>query len=279
MFESEAVTGWGRLNGHQKAGACVARRAFECAQFDAGTAWFDERQLHRPAACQARQRRGLKMSTAGRWRCDFHGCRFRRRKPCSIFPVFPLRRQHCSGRKRRAFNGDFDGPNRAVIGPKPTVGQPQIEDDKIRRGMPYARDRVADRAGDAAYLVTVLDKKLFREIGEHEVVLNNQDLEHAQSSSLRSDQNSERSCLGDSRSGLPRDARPRHLNNGDERAVSPPCGTNRPLRKWFPQFGTPGQNFTWDVAAWKRNLRLRGEQLARTVKKVWSILIMARVHI
>ena len=114
--------------------------------------------------------------------------------------------------------------------------------------MPYARDRVADRAGDAAYLVTVLDKKLFREISEHEVVFDNQDLEHAQSSSLRSDRNSERSCLpGDPRSGLPRDARPQHLNNGDERAVSPRYETNRPLREWFPQFGVLRQNFTWNV--------------------------------
>jgi hypothetical protein len=116
--------------------------------------------------------------------------------------------------------------------------------------MPYARDRVADGAGDAADLVTVLDKKLFREIGEHEVVLDNQDLEHAQSSSLRSDRNSERSCLlDDPRSGLPRDARPQHLNNGDERAVSPRYETNRPLREWFPLFGASGQNFTRDLAA------------------------------
>jgi hypothetical protein len=90
--------------------------------------------------------------------------------------------------------------------------QARAADDEIRRGMPYARDRVADRAGDAANLVTVLDKKLFREISEHEVVFDNQDLEHAKSSSLRSDRNSERSRLpGDSRSGLPRDARPQHL--------------------------------------------------------------------
>jgi hypothetical protein len=46
-----------------------------------------------------------------------------------------------------------------------------------------------------------------------------------------------------------------------------------------PQFEALRQNFTWDVAAWKRNLRLRGEQLVRPVKKVRSILIMARVHI
>jgi len=59
MFESEAVISRRRLTGHQEADACVARRAFECAQLDAGAAWFDERQLHRPAACQARQRRGL----------------------------------------------------------------------------------------------------------------------------------------------------------------------------------------------------------------------------
>src|SRR5215217_6224617 len=59
------------------------------------------------------------------------------------------------------------------------------------------------------------------EISEHEVVLDNQDLEHAQSSSLRSDRNSERSGLpGDSRSGLPRDARPQHLNDGDERGIA-----------------------------------------------------------
>jgi hypothetical protein len=78
--------------------------------------------------------------------------------------------------------------------------------------------------------------------------------------------------LGDSRSGLPRDARPQHLNNGDERAVSPRYETNRPLRKWFRLFGCPGHNFTWDVAACKRNFRLSGELL-------WSILIMARVRI
>jgi hypothetical protein len=85
--------------------------------------------------------------------------------------------------------------------------------------------------------------------------------------------------LGDSRSGLPRDARPQHLNNGDERAVSPRYETNRPPREWFRQFGALRQNFTWDVAALKRNFLRHGEQLARPVKKVRSILIMARVHI
>ena len=69
------------------------------------------------------------------------------------------------------------------FGPEPTVGQPQIEDDKVRLAMPCERDRVGDGAGDAAYLVTVLDKNLFREIRQHEVVFDNQDLEHAQSSS------------------------------------------------------------------------------------------------
>ena len=28
----------------------------------------------------------------------------------------PFRRQHASSRKRHAFDGDFDGPNRALIG-------------------------------------------------------------------------------------------------------------------------------------------------------------------
>jgi hypothetical protein len=81
---------------------------------------------------------------------------------------------------------------------------------------------------------------------------------------MRNLQPAVRSKFGsDPRSGLPRDARPQHLNNGDERAVSPRYETNRPLRKWFRQFGAPGQNFMWDVAAWKRNFRVRGEQLAR----------------
>jgi len=62
-------------------------------------------------------------------------------------------------------------------------------------------------------------------------------------------------------------------------AVSPRYETNRPLREWFRQFEALRQNFTRDTAAQKRKLRLRGEPLARTVKKVWSILIMARVHI
>jgi hypothetical protein len=43
--------------------------------------------------------------------------------------------------------------------------------------------------------------------------------------------------------------------------------------------GVLRQNFTWDLAAWKCNFRFRGEQPARPVKKVWSILIMARVNI
>jgi hypothetical protein len=47
------------------------------------------------------------------------------------------------------------------------------------------RNRFGDGAGDASYLVTALDKNLFREIGQHEVVFNNQDLKHALSSSLR----------------------------------------------------------------------------------------------
>ena len=85
--------------------------------------------------------------------------------------------------------------------------------------------------------------------------------------------------LDDPRSGLPRDARPQHLNNGDERAVSPRYEANRPLREWFPRFVALRQNFTSDVAVQKRNFRLRGEQFARPVKKVRSILIMARVYI
>ncbi len=73
------------------------------------------------------------------------------------------------------------------LGPEPTVGQPQIEDHKVRLGMPCLRNRVGDGARDAAYFVTVLDKDLFREIRQHEIVLDNQDLEHALSSSIRSD--------------------------------------------------------------------------------------------
>ena len=44
--------------------------------------------------------------------------------------------------------------------------------------MPHQRDRVIDGAGDAAYLVTALDKDFLGEIRQHEVVFNNQDLEH-----------------------------------------------------------------------------------------------------
>jgi hypothetical protein len=53
--------------------------------------------------------------------------------------------------------------------------------------MPCQRNRFVDGAGDAAYLVTVFDKNLFREIREHEVVFDNQDLEHTLSSSLGPD--------------------------------------------------------------------------------------------
>src|SRR5450755_5184958 len=70
---------------------------------------------------------------------------------------------------------------------EPAIGQPQIEDDKVRPGTPCERDRLGNGAGDAAYLVTLLDKDLFREIRQHEVVLDNQDLEHALSSSIRPD--------------------------------------------------------------------------------------------
>jgi hypothetical protein len=66
---------------------------------------------------------------------------------------------------------------------------------------------------------------------------------------------------------------------GNERAVSPRYETNRPMQKWFPQFGALSQNVTRRWQPGKRNFRLRGERLARPVKEVWSILIMARVHI
>ena len=104
----------GRLNGHQKAGACVARCAFEGAQFNVGAAWFDQRQLHLSAACSARQFRRLKMGTARRGRCDFHRCHFRLRNPCQILPVAAA--NPCSRCKRDAFNRYSNGPNRAVIG-------------------------------------------------------------------------------------------------------------------------------------------------------------------
>ena len=48
------------------------------------------------------------------------------------------------------------------LGPEPAVGQPQIEDNKVRLGMACLRNRVGDGTGDAAYFVTVLDKDLFQ---------------------------------------------------------------------------------------------------------------------
>lgn len=45
---------------------------------------------------------------------------------------------------------------------EPVVGQPQIEDDKVRSGTPSERERLGNDAGDTADLVTVLDKDLFQ---------------------------------------------------------------------------------------------------------------------
>ena len=70
------------------------------------------------------------------------------------------------------------------FGAEPTIGQPQIENDQVRLGMPCERDRCIDGTGDAADLVAVVDKQFFHEIRHHEVVFNNQDLEHALPSSL-----------------------------------------------------------------------------------------------
>jgi hypothetical protein len=76
-----------------------------------------------------------------------------------------------------------------------TVSQPEIEHDKVRLGVPCERERVGDGAGNAANLVTVPDKDLFRGIREHEIVFNYQDLEHAQSSGSRLDSKFEwRTC-------------------------------------------------------------------------------------
>jgi hypothetical protein len=68
--------------GHQIASTCVARRAFVGEQLNVRTAWFYQRQPHRPAACGTRQHGGLKMGTA-RWRtCNFHALSpIRRREP------------------------------------------------------------------------------------------------------------------------------------------------------------------------------------------------------
>jgi hypothetical protein len=46
------------------------------------------------------------------------------------------------------------------------------------------RDRGINSAGDAAYLVTVVNKNLFHEVRHHQVVFNNQNLEHALSFSV-----------------------------------------------------------------------------------------------
>jgi hypothetical protein len=121
---------------------------------------------------------------------------------------------------------------------EPAVGQPQIQDHKVRPGTPRKRDRLGNGAGDAAYLVTMLDEDLFREIRQHEVVFNNQDLEHALSSSRRRVESRaaefQSFLLNGPRPGSPKNARPQLLNLGIEHARPLLHGFNRPSREWFP---------------------------------------------
>ena len=81
---------------------------------------------------------------------------------------------------------------RCDFGSEPAVCQPHIEDDQVRLEMLGERDRSFDGAGDAAYLVAVVNKELFHEIRHHEVVFNNQDLEHTLSFGLSPGPNSNR---------------------------------------------------------------------------------------
>ena len=62
--------------------------------------------------------------------------------------------------------------------------------------VPGECDRFNDGAGDAAHLISVLDEDLFGQIGDHQVVLGNQDLQHMQSSRRRDGRLFGRSAYG-----------------------------------------------------------------------------------
>jgi hypothetical protein len=96
------------LYGHQKAGTRIARPAFIGAQLNIVAAWLYQRELHRPAADGTRQLGGLKIGATWRRRGDFHIACFRK-------SVNLVRWHVHSGGKCDAFDGDFDGPDRAVV--------------------------------------------------------------------------------------------------------------------------------------------------------------------
>src|SRR5579859_738783 len=69
------------------------------------------------------------------------------------------------------------------LGPELTIGEPQVDDGKVRLVTKAELDRLGDRTGNAAHLIAMRDQRFFGHVGNHEVVFGDQDLEHAPSSS------------------------------------------------------------------------------------------------
>jgi hypothetical protein len=67
------------------------------------------------------------------------------------------------------------------LGAKLPIGQPQVDEGEVRLVTQAEHDPLGDGAGDSAHLVAALDQDLLDRIGDHQVVLGDQDLEHVPS--------------------------------------------------------------------------------------------------
>jgi hypothetical protein len=118
---------------------------------------------------------------------------------------------------------------------EPAFGQPQIEDNKVRPGTSCERNRLGNGAGDAAYLVTVLDKDSAKSANMRSSSTIRTLRMHCPPAIARSKLERPKLVLlaERSRPGRPKNVRPEPLNLEVERARRPPHGSNRPLREWF----------------------------------------------
>ena len=64
------------------------------------------------------------------------------------------------------------------LSPKPTLGQPHIDEGKVGLVASAEGDRLGDRRRDTANLIPALRENLFDHVGHHQIVLDDQDLEH-----------------------------------------------------------------------------------------------------
>ena len=67
---------------------------------------------------------------------------------------------------------------RGNLGTEPAVSQPHVDDGKVGQVAPAERDRLSHGAADAADLVPMLDEDVLAHIGDHEIVLSYQNLQH-----------------------------------------------------------------------------------------------------